>query len=293
MSSALEFSQVVTDYISSELEAGRLMGPFLESPFHPIRCSPMGVVPKKATGKFRIINNLSFPTGLSVNDSISKDDFSLTYVTVDRAVERILVLGHGCYLSKVDVQSAFRIVPVRPSQWHLLGLCWDGYMYFDKVLSMGGRSSPYIFDSIAKAAEWICINNYDVEFLIHLLDDFLSIEEKQQNALSIIINVFRNLGIPIADPKVVGPTTCLEFLGITLDTENMEIRLSTGKISDLLEKLTLFQDRKKCTRKEILSVVGSLSFACKAIVPGRSQLSYCTERNGIGITPQNSHFPTG
>ena len=44
-------------------------------------------------------------------------------------------------------------------------------------------------------------------------------------ALQVIKFVFQKLGIPLAEDKVFGPTTCLDFLGITLDTLLMEARL--------------------------------------------------------------------
>ena len=53
---------------------------------------------------------------------------------------------------------------------------WERKFYFDKVLSMEGRSSPFTFDSVSAAIEWICINNCLIEVLMHLLDDFLSVE---------------------------------------------------------------------------------------------------------------------
>ena len=172
MKSALDNSDVVDRYIAKELDACRILGPFHKPPFPTYRCSPIGVAPKKAPGTFRLIMDLSFPQGGSVNDSIDKSDFSLSYITVDNAIDYILQLGSGCWLSKVDIESAFRIVPVKPSQWHLLGFLWKEKYYFDKVLSMGGRSSPCIFNSISEAAEYICRHNYDVSWSIHLLYDF-------------------------------------------------------------------------------------------------------------------------
>jgi hypothetical protein len=140
---------------------------------------------------------------------------------------------------------------------------------------MGGRSSPAIFNSVSDAVEWICINNYNIDYLIHLLDDFFTVQEPEiaPRVLQTILNVFSKLGIPVNSKKVEGPATCIEFLGITLDTINMEARLSKEKISKLHTDVTLFLNRKKCTQRELLSIIGSLSFACKVITPGRSFLS--------------------
>ena len=261
--------------MKKETQAGRICGPFQVPPFEGFRCSPIGAVPKSDPNKFRIIMNLSAPRGNSINDYISKEDFSLSYISVDDAINHILDAGKGALLSKVDVEAAFRCVPIKPEQWNLTGFEWEGVFYYDKVLSMGGRSSPYIFNAIAEAAEYICKVNHGVSTLIHLLDDFLAVDNpgKESKALDQILEVFKKLGIPVNGKKVFGPCTCLEFLGIILDTILMEARLSEEKIEALKEKLQSFESKKKVTQLEILSLVGSLSFACKVITPGRSFLS--------------------
>lgn len=45
-------------------------------PYQNLRVSPLGVVPKKEAGKFCLINHLSYPMGMSVNDGISKEEAS-------------------------------------------------------------------------------------------------------------------------------------------------------------------------------------------------------------------------
>ena len=52
----------------------RKVGPFLTPPFENFTGSPLGAIPKKhsAPVKWRIIHDLSWPTGLSVNDGIPR-----------------------------------------------------------------------------------------------------------------------------------------------------------------------------------------------------------------------------
>ena len=268
LKSARQNPDIVEKYLTDETTLGRIRGPFNDPPFPIFRCSPLGIVPKKASGKFRAILNLSAPFGQSVNDYISKADYSLSYITVDRAINMILDLGRGCFLSKVDIKDAFRILPVKRGQWYLLGILWKGRYYFDSRLPMGSRSSPFIFDTLAAALEWICSYKYELEHLCHLLDDFFAAEHEWEkgNALSVILNIFFQLGIPVAPEKVFGPCTCLEFLGITLDSLEFVASLSLEKIEALKGKLEV-------TKRELLSLIGSLSFACKVVVPGRSFLS--------------------
>jgi len=40
-------------------------------------------------------------------------------------------------MSKLDIKSAFRNIPVHPSDWELLGMKWNGLHYFDSVIPFG------------------------------------------------------------------------------------------------------------------------------------------------------------
>ena len=93
--------------------------------------SPLGVVPKKTPGEFRLIHHLSYPKGFSINDGISADHSSVSYATIHDAIRHIKALGPGCFLAKTDVNNAFRIIPVRPQEYSLLGMRWQGVYYYD------------------------------------------------------------------------------------------------------------------------------------------------------------------
>ena len=131
--------------------------PFDTKLFPTMYVSGVGVVPKKS-GKLRLIHHLSSPSGRSINDGIPKADFSLHYVTIDNAISAILAAGRGCYLSKVDIKSEFRICPVRPAGWPLLGIHWQRKYYFECALPFGLCSGPALFNSEADAVEWIFVN---------------------------------------------------------------------------------------------------------------------------------------
>ena len=69
--------------------------------------------------------DLSHPQGLSVNDSVSPTDSSMVYSTVDDAAHIISSLGRNAILAKIDISSAFHIIPVHPQDRPLLGMCWN------------------------------------------------------------------------------------------------------------------------------------------------------------------------
>ena len=277
---ALAQPDIVKANLDKEVSLGRVAGPFSAPPFPNFQVSPIGLVPKKYWDKFRTIFHLPFPKSgvTSINYPISKEDFSLNYITIDTAIEGILANGRGCFLAKTDVDSAFRLIPLRPRDYELFSMQWEGKFYYDKVLPFGLRSAPYLFNQLSEAVEWLLLNHCGISFVCHILDDFLVIEPPSptaphnlacQQSLSSMLLTFRNLGIPIAPHKTQGPSTTLEFMGIVLDSDRMEARLPPDKVQRLTSCFTEFKGRRSCTLKELQSLIGSLNFACKVIPPGR------------------------
>ena len=68
---------------------------------------------------------------------------------------------------------------------------------------------------------------------------------------------------------IEGPTTTLTFLGILLNTTSMEASITSERKQALLQELSSTHARKKCTKQELLSLIGKLSFACKILPAGR------------------------
>ena len=108
--SALANGNVVQERITAELEAGRLYGPIPNHMVPLVHISPMGLVPKAhQTNKWRLIVDLSCPSGSSINDGISESLCSLCYSSVDNAVEFVKQLGRDAELVKFDIKDVYRI----------------------------------------------------------------------------------------------------------------------------------------------------------------------------------------
>ena len=155
MLSATQKPEVVREYLVKECVEGRVLGPLDPSKFPRIQISHFGVIPKGSSGKWRLIVDLSSPEGHSVKDGIDGELCSLKYVTVDDAVAAIKQIGLGAQLAKVDIRSAYCIIPVHPEDRWLLGMVWEGALYTDTVLPFGLRSAPKIFNAVADAVGWI------------------------------------------------------------------------------------------------------------------------------------------
>ena len=273
--SAQQHPHVVDEKLAKELAAHRLAGPFDTPPFPNLRISPLGVVPKKTPGAYRLIHHLSYPQGSSVNDGIAFEHSTVSYARVDDAIKLIKQAGRGCFLAKTDIQNAFRIIPIRPADYNLLGMCWRGKYYYDRCMPMGCASSCQTFEIFSSAIEWIAKNLLHIQFMIHLLDDFLLVSPAFDTCLVQLENFLAlcdYLGIPMAPDKTIGPSNVLSFAGIELDSNCMEARLPQDKLEKCISLIIDFSRRKKVTLRELQSLLGLLNFACSVVVPGRAFL---------------------
>ncbi|KAL5457463.1 hypothetical protein EMCRGX_G034726 [Ephydatia muelleri] len=203
---------------------------------------------------------------------INKDEFSIHYSSVDDTVALLSQYGQDALMAKVDLKAAFRLIPVRAADWVHLGICWRDQFYVDTCLPFGLRSAPALFNHYAEALHWIMANRHGAQ-LLHYLDDFLLVgppgRDTCQEAMSRMLMVCDHLGIPVASEKLEGPTTALTFLGIVLDTSAKQLRLPPDKLEELTGLIRCWLGRHKATKRELLSLIGKLSFAAKVVPAGR------------------------
>ena len=277
LESAAEHPDAIDANIATELENGRRRGPFQEIPFpNCFYSNPLGVVFKKGKSKPRVIHHLSWPrtaAKTSVNASIL--DFDVKLDAFDKALIAIRELGGGCLMSKIDIESAYRCIPVRPVDWPLLGLQWDNQFYFDTVMQFGITSATAIFEWYSSAAQYIAERTCGLKHIVHYVDDFMILnrgETAAKLALDSVIKLFSELGIPISMSKLEGPATSMIFLGIRFDSVAMSISLDDEKLTSIHTELAQWNDRKTASREQLQSIIGVLSFAAKVVAPGRTFL---------------------
>ena len=172
------------------------------------------------------------PKGENINDGISWQLCSLSYLAVDDMAEVALQLGWGAKLAKLDIAKAYWVVMIHPDDRCLLGMKWQGQIYLDSALPFGLGSAPKVFNAVADELEWV-IWSRGVRFVAHYLDDFVVIGKPQSDecdvALSTALSACDNLGCPTAPEKQEG----LTLAWIIIDTMGQELCLPVEKLERL------------------------------------------------------------
>ena len=282
LKSAYDHPEIISAYLQREVELGRMQVIPPAAGLHPpfLQLSPFGAIPKKhKPGKWRLIVDLSSPHNASVNNAISSDLCSVSYTSIDDAVQLVRAHGKGCLLAKLDLMEAYRAVPVHPSDQRLLGVSWQSTIYIDKALPFGLRSAPKIFSALTDAMMWM-LNDRGVKAAIHYLDDFLLVGPAHSpscgEALSTTLALCAELGFPVAPEKTEGPCATLTFLGIEIDSVMDQIRLPQEKLSRLVGTIQEWMIRVDAPipktsgkKRDLLSLIGRLSHAAMVVRPGR------------------------
>ena len=272
---ALDYPLAIQQYLKDELALGRIAGPFKDIPFPSgFASSPLNTVAKRDSTERRVIVDLSWPCGKSVNDGISGDSFlgesiELTYPTVDAIVEAIVSTGPGCMLYKRDLKKAYRQFPVDPKDYPLLGYSWDGEFYFDTALVMGLRSAAMACQRSTNAVSWIF--RRDDRQLFNYLDDFIGVSESSAASSHFLElgQLLLSLGLVESAEKACSPSTSMLCLGVQLDTVNFTMSVDEERLVEIDKLLLSWLDKRSAKKSELQSLVGKRFFVSKCVRQSR------------------------
>eukprot|EP00731_Ephydatia_muelleri_P003005 Em0001g3005a len=134
--SALAHQEDIDAELDKEVQARKVLGPFPSTLRETSGPRGWEWYPKM-NNKCRVILHLFAPEGHSVKDFIIREEFTIHYSTMDDAVALLGRLDRGALMAKLDLQAAFRMVPVLASEWELLRMYWHDKYHVDTCLPFG------------------------------------------------------------------------------------------------------------------------------------------------------------
>lgn len=279
---AVQYPLQIEKWISKGLEDNTLLGPFPMTieVMKGEAFSPLASREKSTREERRIIMDMSFPEGHSVNDAINKDIFlgsevKLQYPKVDNLVNLVLKKGRGCALFKRDLKAAYRqLLRVDPGDVNLMGFTWKGNKYFDLTEPMGLRPSAFGCQRTTNAIVFIYEHMDENYELVNYLDDLASAElwSKAFKAFEDLGGLLVDCNIKESEEKAEGPNVMMTFLGIQFNTLELTLSITEDRLEELRMLLTDWLSRVSAKLKEFQSLVGKLAFAATVVRAARTFL---------------------
>ena len=203
-----------------------MAGPFPTCLFPQLQCSSIGLVPKHEPDSHRLIQHLSFSHGGSINDFIDDDKCKVHYASFDKAVDMTMSSEHGVRLAKSDIKSTFRLLPVLPADYELLGFMFDCNIHYDKCFPMGCTISCALFEKFSAFLEFKVKFMTKSSSITHYLDDFLFVGPTPSSCAAFWHG-----------RKTEGPTQAITYLSLEIDSPKQEVRVPAVKIHKMCEQI--------------------------------------------------------
>ena len=271
--SAIQHSKAITDYLTKEGNFGAILGPIQNVTDCPIHCSPLLTRPKD-TGKRRVILDLSFPPGQSLNDHIDRESFdasafSLRFPSIDTIVHEISKYGDDVTLAKIDIERAFRNLRVDPADAMKLGIKWKDDAYIDAAVAFGWVHGSAAFQRVSDAVTFIAakagIN------MVAYIDDYIIISTKDtaQRHFDTLASILSQLGLPSNPHKQTPPCRALTCLGIKIDIDANTLSIDPKKLTSIYSECQAVRNKRHLTKKGFQSLLGKLLYLHKCVIPAR------------------------
>lgn len=283
--SGFQFPEKVTEFLQAEEAAGRFFripakGLVPDPGVRPdLHFSPLGTAPKRSyqpgVVKRRVISHHSagpvrgVKTG-SVNGEIEMAGLAVEFQNVLDVMDCVRDFGPDARLSKTDIRSAYRNLPIRPCLQHTQCSEWNGILRADLCLSFGTASGPWTFEQYACGIHYILQKDLDRVLglkkvvVFHYLDDCILVgcnEDSSRAGFEVMRETYNRLGIPISEEKTEAAMPQSEFLGLLIDAKNQDLLYPDDKREDLIGTLQRILKAGKSNLRTLRSTLGKLGFA--------------------------------
>ena len=188
------------------------------------------------------------------------------------ALKLVAKHGQGCFMAKEDFKSAFHNIPMCFSDLSLFGIKVQGQFFIDCCFPFGAAVFCQVFEKIVILIHRIAQKRAGYAFM-HYLDNFFTVHKLNHTCgyiMATFKQVYYEIGMPILLDKSVGPVQVIEFLGLTINSVLMVVRVPDDKLQDISGILIAMIKKQKATGYELESLAGKLNFISRIIPVGRS-----------------------
>ena len=279
----------MADALQEAIMDGYMAGPYMVDELVAIlgpdyTINPMNIK-FKPNGRIRLIIDASSPHDRddsvpswiwnpklpgSINSTIDLSKFPTRMSSLARFVKTLWRVGRGALVCKIDWRMAYKCQHVRKEDLKLQVVEFGGRFFVEVRLMFGTRSSPGIYDDLAKCFLFSVIEltegitRNDVE---QHLDDVLGVGPPGEDSpihsfFNNYLKEAENVGIKLDQSgnreKVQPPDTTVTALGVQFDTVSWTWKYKKEKLIKILHTLDDIRQGKEMEFRQIQSIVGKL-----------------------------------
>ena len=271
-----DLAPIADDWLRAELGLGRVVGPLSPDslPWSPAtsRVSPLGLVEKVGSnGKLKFRTTTNF-TASGVNDCISDSTAAVSYPLVADIARLWNHLPASAAGVVVDVEAAFRQIPISPLDYPDLLFEWRGQLYLDTRLPFGIRSGPALYDAVGAVIQFI-LERACSRRVIRYLDDHGLAEANIARCtvfLSRFLAACAVLGLPISLDKLLSPAQLFKFLGLLWDLLHRHLSLPSSKWAKFNLAMSKVSASTICAVPDLQRLTGLLQHMTIVLHHGRA-----------------------
>ena len=173
------------------------------------------------------------------------------------------------WLAKADLKDAYFAIPIHHSHHQYLRFYFHGKCYQFQCLPFGLSSAPWVFTKTLKPVLAL-LREMGVR-LIAYIDDILVLVESREQArrqAEALVYLLQCLGFRVNTKKsVLEPAQMLDFLGFTVDTVQMELKLPVDKIKKIRAESRAMLKEDQVSGRALARLVGKMSATSPVIPP--------------------------
>jgi len=207
----------------------------------------------KSTGKARACYDFR-----RMNQSLVVPHFKMEGLHTVRAL-----LRRDDFMTSIDIRSAFPHLAIDPDHRQYFRFVWRGVHYQYKAMCFGLATAPLLWTKLMKPI-LAHVRSRGIRITAYL-DDLLIMSSSREQAIrdtAFVRSLLVDLGLSINDEKSeFTPSRVREFLGFTIDSHLLQLRLPSKKVSALR--------RAACT-SHAAAVAGTLTLRQLACFMGKA-----------------------
>ena len=237
-------------------------------PHASARANPLMTRPKRESSELRVILDLSFPQGASVNAGIpggvlDGQPFKLRLPRPADLAHKIIRHGKGCLLYKVDLSHAYRQLRSCPRDWPFMLVEWQGRPYVDIAIPFGLRHGASACQRTTEAVIEAAHEKEEIDACPYIDDTVgVAVPEVAMDHYVALTDTMGELGLEAAPAKYTPPSTQLTWIGVTYDSVRMTMSIDSKRIEEALASCKELLCAKRVTLHQ-MQMLGRLFHAAK------------------------------